>query len=124
MSLRICLKMRDMLKKVSLFSCFIFSVVFCNAQQKQIASNNINQFADLTATFGSSQGSTALSYVHNWRLGKSKKFELGIGVIMVQRKILLQHLPGFPAAPLFLFLLFLQAKKLKTGIPLLCSARL
>lgn len=68
-----------MLKKVSLFSCLIFSAVFCNAQQKQPALNNINQFADLTATFGNSQGSVALSYVYNWRLGKSKKFELGLG---------------------------------------------
>jgi hypothetical protein len=39
----------------------------------------ISQFADLSAAFGQDQGTVALSYVYNWRLGKKKKFELGLG---------------------------------------------
>ncbi|RTL60587.1 MAG: hypothetical protein EKK37_00060 [Sphingobacteriales bacterium] len=38
-----------------------------------------NQFADFSASIGKSAGTVALSYVHNWRTGKKKKFELGIG---------------------------------------------
>lgn len=47
------------------------------AQQKPLP--RINQFADLTGTIGSSQGSIAASYVHNWRIGKRKKWEAGVG---------------------------------------------
>ena len=42
-------------------------------------SNRINQFADLAGTFGSSRGTVALSYVHNWKLGKKQKWEAGLG---------------------------------------------
>ncbi|HET9056008.1 MAG TPA: hypothetical protein VFN30_04085 [Chitinophagaceae bacterium] len=38
-----------------------------------------NQFADFSASIGDKQGSVALSYVHNWGLGKKRKFEIGIG---------------------------------------------
>lgn len=71
--------MEPMFKKLSLLTCFSLSIFFVNAQQKQTTISKINQFADITATFGSSQGSVALSYIHNWRLGSTKKFELGIG---------------------------------------------
>ena len=37
------------------------------------------QFVDLTGTVGNSQGSIAASYVHNWRIGKRKKWEAGLG---------------------------------------------
>ena len=36
-------------------------------------------FVDLTGTVGASQGSVAASYVHNWRLGRKRKIEAGIG---------------------------------------------
>ncbi len=39
----------------------------------------INKFADFSVTFGSEQGTLAASYVHNWRMGKTRKFEIGIG---------------------------------------------
>jgi hypothetical protein len=39
----------------------------------------VSRFVDLTGTIGESQGTVALSYVHNWRTGKKKKFELGAG---------------------------------------------
>ncbi|PWJ58788.1 putative outer membrane protein [Dyadobacter jejuensis] len=34
---------------------------------------------DFAATVGSANGTVALSYVHNWRLGKKKRIEAGIG---------------------------------------------
>lgn len=39
----------------------------------------INQFADFAATIGSSRGTLALSYVHNWKLGKKQRWEAGVG---------------------------------------------
>ena len=40
----------------------------------------INSFVDLSGTFAESQGAAAVSYVHNWRLGNKKKWEIGYGV--------------------------------------------
>ncbi len=45
----------------------------------QINTGRISQFVDLSGTVGSSQGSVAASYVHNWRIGKKRRFEMGIG---------------------------------------------
>jgi hypothetical protein len=39
----------------------------------------VNRFIDLTGTIGSSQGTAALAYVHNWKLWKKQKFEIGLG---------------------------------------------
>jgi hypothetical protein len=39
-----------------------------------------NRFVDFTATIGASQQTLAASYVHNWRIGKKRKFELGLGL--------------------------------------------
>lgn len=38
-----------------------------------------DRFVDLAATIGSSRGAVAASYVYNWKLGKKKKWEAGIG---------------------------------------------
>jgi hypothetical protein len=38
-----------------------------------------NRFIDLTGTVGSSQGTVAAAFVNNWRLGKKRRFEIGIG---------------------------------------------
>ena len=37
-------------------------------------------FVDLTGTIGAKQGSGAASYVHNWRIGRKRNIEAGIGV--------------------------------------------
>ncbi len=50
-----------------------------NGQDNSKPIPKVNQFLDLTATVGNSQGSVAASYVYNWRLGKSRKFEVGFG---------------------------------------------
>lgn len=39
-----------------------------------------NEYLDLTATIGKDQGTVSFSFVHNWKVGKNKKFELGVGV--------------------------------------------
>lgn len=41
---------------------------------------HVDQFVDLTATAGGSQGSIAGSYVYNWKIGPKGKFEAGVGV--------------------------------------------
>lgn len=48
---------------------------FATAQQK-----SVDQRVELTGSVGSSQGSGALNYSYNWKLGKKKKFEIGTGV--------------------------------------------
>lgn len=39
----------------------------------------VDNFAEFTAGFGSSQVTGALAYTYNWKVGKRKKFELGLG---------------------------------------------
>ena len=65
------------MKKNLFFLLLIFTVGSVKAQKKQA---RINQFADLTATVGSSQGAIAASYVHNWKFGKRKRLEAGLGL--------------------------------------------
>jgi hypothetical protein len=58
----------------------VFTALMVNngfAQTKQLSPTD--QFVDLAATIGSSRGAVAASYVHNWRLGQKKKWEIGIG---------------------------------------------
>lgn len=40
----------------------------------------INQFVDLAGTIGAAQGAIAGAYVHNWRIGKKRKWEAGLGL--------------------------------------------
>ncbi len=60
---------------------FIFTFAFtiligsCLAQQKSITVNSI----DLGLAFGSGEGTFSAAYVHNWRLGKKQKMEIGVG---------------------------------------------
>lgn len=58
-------------------SIFFFISIFSFGQQKN---TRINKFADLAGTIGSSRGAAALSYVHNWKLGKKQKWEAGLGL--------------------------------------------
>ncbi len=45
----------------------------------QTKDHNRNQFADFSVTAGKSQQTFALSYVYNWKVGRKKKWELGVG---------------------------------------------
>ena len=66
------------LKKIFIGAFFLFGGLIVYSQEVLPVSNT-NKFIDLSGTIGKDQGTVALSYVHNWRTGKKKKFELGIG---------------------------------------------
>jgi len=63
------------MKKVT-STIFLFLIVlnFSFAQE----SKTIN-YGSFSAGIGNSQGSLALDYFHNWRLGKKQRFEIGVG---------------------------------------------
>ncbi|NIJ52942.1 hypothetical protein [Dyadobacter arcticus] len=62
-------------------SClFCLLMVPFTGHAQQIEPKKTNQFIDLAGTIGSSQGSGALSYVHNWRIGRKRKIEAGLGL--------------------------------------------
>jgi hypothetical protein len=65
------------MKQTVLTALILATAFFSFAQDTGVA--RINRYADFAATVGSSRGAAALSYVHNWRLGKKKKWEAGIG---------------------------------------------
>ncbi|MEO7533256.1 MAG: hypothetical protein ABIU30_05410 [Ferruginibacter sp.] len=59
----------------------IFSLTLLYAAHVQAqGGSRINQFVDFTATVGASQGTVAGAYVHNWKLGRKRKLEAGIGL--------------------------------------------
>lgn len=65
------------MKKVFTATAIILTAFTSNAQVKK--SSKHNEFADLTATVGSSQAAIAASYIYNWKLGKKQKWEIGLG---------------------------------------------
>lgn len=65
------------MKNILLLLFFMNSSLFVKAQQER---SRISQFADLTGTLGNSQGTVAAAYVRNWKLGKRKKMEAGVGL--------------------------------------------
>ena len=67
------------MRKQLLITAIILPLAFCTKAQVK-PSANYNQFVDLAATIGSSQGAIAGSYIYNWKLGKKKKWEAGLGV--------------------------------------------
>jgi hypothetical protein len=66
------------MKKIYLMLSVSSLVTAAVAQQKK--PDAIHRYADFSATIGESQQTLAASYNYNWRLGKSRKFELGVGV--------------------------------------------
>jgi len=58
-----------------------FAVISGVAQQASPAHqlSRINRFIDFAGAIGNSQGTAAASFVYNWRLGKTRKWELGVG---------------------------------------------
>ncbi len=61
------------------FTAFLIVLLLnmVNAQQKKTKA--VDNFVDITAGIGSSQYTGALSYVYNWKVGKRKRWELGLG---------------------------------------------
>ena len=62
--------------KITAFLCGVF--LSGMAQSKMHAGTN--RFADFSAGIGESQTAFSASYVHNWQLGKKKKWEAGLGI--------------------------------------------
>lgn len=65
------------MKPLILLIAILFPGIFLFGQTKETGKKD--QFVDLAATIGSSRGTVALSYVHNWKLGKKQKWEAGLG---------------------------------------------
>ena len=65
-------------KRILLISFLSCTAIMGVAQTTTLP--HINRFIDFSATIGESQGVLAASYVHNWRIGKKKKWEAGFGV--------------------------------------------
>jgi hypothetical protein len=58
--------------------------LLCTLSNKLVAQEHLpprmNKFADISFTLSGSQQSIALAYVHNWRVGKKRKIDVGLGV--------------------------------------------
>ncbi len=65
------------MRKILLLIIVMSSSQFVKAQSER---SRVNQFVDLSGTIGNSQGTVAVSYVRNWKLGKRKRFETGVGL--------------------------------------------
>ena len=65
------------MKKNILIITLLFFYANMNAQT---GPSKINRFSDFTATAGKSQGSVAASFVNNWKFGKKKRLEAGLGL--------------------------------------------
>jgi len=66
------------MKKCFLVIAFVVVAVLGYGQQQPLP--RLNKFVDFAATVGSSEGSVAGSFVYNWRIGKKRKWEAGLGI--------------------------------------------
>ncbi|MBL0183950.1 MAG: hypothetical protein IPP96_17380 [Chitinophagaceae bacterium] len=59
----------------------IFSILFLSAEAsaQQKAKRPVDRFADFSVGIGRSQAAVSLAYVHNWKVLKRKKWEIGFG---------------------------------------------
>ncbi len=65
------------MKQIIISIVVLFLTTTAAAQEKKIRA--VNNFADVTFGIGTSQVTGSLSYVYNWKVGKRKKWELGLG---------------------------------------------
>lgn len=65
-----------------MYTKFIFIVIFILIHSFSFAQEESKtaHLASFSGAFGSNQGSISLDYINNWRLGKSKKIEIGGGI--------------------------------------------
>lgn len=66
-----------MKKTLSLIIPILLLSAAVSAQQK--AKGGVDQFADFSVGIGRSQAAVSLAYVHNWKVLKRKKWEVGLG---------------------------------------------
>ncbi|MFM6923985.1 MAG: hypothetical protein ACKOU7_00655 [Ferruginibacter sp.] len=55
-------------------------VFFCTGNAQHQGKRPVDNFAELTGAIGSSQATGALGYVYNWKYGKHRRLELGLGL--------------------------------------------
>ena len=60
--------------KLSIISVFLCLAITSFSQDQGTVS-----YADFTGAIGSNQGSVSVDYFHLWKIGKSKKMEVGLG---------------------------------------------
>ena len=65
--------------KITIIALICFLATTGALQAQQTENLKINRFVDLAGTIGKSQGTGALSYVYNWRIGRKRKIEAGLG---------------------------------------------
>ncbi len=58
---------------------FITVLLINTVQAQRKATRPVDNFVEFTGAVGSSQGSGSLAYVYNWKYGKHKRLELGLG---------------------------------------------
>jgi hypothetical protein len=59
---------------------FLFVLIYSALIGQVSDGTKLNRFLDLTGTLGQSQGTIAASYVHNWKIGRKRKLEAGVGL--------------------------------------------
>ncbi len=64
--------------KKCILCAFATCIVLSSSAQQLVP--HTNRFADISGTIGQSQGTITASYIHNWQLGKKKKWEAGAGI--------------------------------------------
>jgi len=62
-----------------IFIASMLALLLCNTSAAQKKKRPHYKFVELTGAIGSSQGSGSLGYVYNWKYGKHKRLELGLG---------------------------------------------
>jgi hypothetical protein len=65
------------MKRILIPTVFVLVILSASAQKNKVRA--IDNFAELTGGIGASQATVSLAYVYNWKVGKRKKFELGLG---------------------------------------------
>lgn len=72
--------MSETLMKIKLFLILILFAGTFNAHAQQSGPPRIHAYLDLTFAIGNQEGTAAFSYIRNWRLGKTRKLDLGLGL--------------------------------------------
>jgi hypothetical protein len=66
------------MKKIWVTACFASASLLLTAQEA--VPGAVNRFLDFSAAAGQSQGTAALSFINNWRIGRKRKWEAGVGL--------------------------------------------
>lgn len=69
--------MKSTIKIILIIASATLESLLAPAQSKQLP--HYNQFIDFSVAAGSSQGTGAFSYAYNWRIGRRRKLEAGLG---------------------------------------------